>query len=135
MPIHVQDKRGETIPFGALYTDPGAVRSCTRCGHFECPCCGDWCDQCFDLPDSDRELDPEAGPHHPVCADQLQCLYDRVISPDLLELVRRAHALWSEKCSFGTIPFFTSSTLPDGTLYACPEKDAPIEPASPGDPR
>lgn len=26
----------------------GALRKCVECGHYECPCCRDWCDKIVD---------------------------------------------------------------------------------------
>ena len=39
------------------------LRRCTRCGHLECPCCRDWCDECVadDTP-----------------CDEMECLYAEV---------------------------------------------------------
>lgn len=56
------------MTFDARITSaPGLLRRCVRCGHFECPFCGAWCDVCLDV---------ELEGHHEECANALECLYD-----------------------------------------------------------
>jgi len=44
------------------------LRRCTRCGHLECPCCRDFCDDCHD----------DENPEH-KCADDLECVYSEPV--------------------------------------------------------
>lgn len=57
------------LPVGALVSPPGTLRRCSRCLHFECPHCGDWCDVCLNGGDDD----PSSADHHPVCSRDLAC--------------------------------------------------------------
>jgi len=46
------------------------VPVCKRCGHAICPCCGDWCDACFDRDfDNDDIRNAEGPDFHPECAE------------------------------------------------------------------
>lgn len=46
-----------------IHVSEGPVlRKCAKCGHWECPCCTDWCDACV------KDEDP--------CEATMECVYD-----------------------------------------------------------
>jgi len=70
------------------------LRRCTRCGHVECPCCRDFCDddECINRDDS--------------CGEYLECLYAEV--PDFDGYAKLDATIEGLNCP-------TITPLPDGS--------------------
>jgi hypothetical protein len=67
------------------------LRVCTRCGHFECPHCRNWCDVCLEAYDEDEDDEDDT---HPACVETMECTY--ATEPDTagyarLEALQAAH--------------------------------------------
>ena len=60
---------------------PVKLRKCTRCGHFECPCCGDFCDE-----PACREL-------RSACAEIGACVYTEARDKDGFDMLASIEGL------------------------------------------
>lgn len=80
----VVEPTADDLPLGAIVTRDPIARTCVRCGHHECPCCADWCDQCLShdddtgwIRDGDWSVSVEDPTQrvHEGCATHLACTY------------------------------------------------------------
>ena len=73
------------------------LRRCLRCGHFECPCCKDWCDVC---------IDDDA-----ICGD-MECAYED--PPDEVGYALLARELEAHRRARGSVLDFSIHVAEDG---------------------
>lgn len=88
------------------------LRRCTRCGHLECPCCQDFCDD-VECIEADEDLEGHCG--------DLACTYDE--PPDLAgyEALERAEAKVGLPCGLKSVD--------GGILVLSDDDDEPAESA------
>ncbi len=106
---HDEEARwGHYRPGGQEFTsEPGVLRKCTKCGHFECPFCGVWCDT-FLTHEDDPEIEED---DNEMCCDG-ECTYDREPDPRL-DAFLKEHAF--DRNGIGRASF---SENEDGSIVA-----------------
>lgn len=111
----VSEPNADEVPIGAVISRDPIARRCVRCGHWECPCCTNWCDACGGLAEEDFTRDGDWWVHkdntawriHAACEAETACVFpdDPITAAARAEFGTVLHAVsrarWPHGGAFG----------------------------------